>query len=68
MNSNLTNDENEPRIVIDPVCRMQLTERQTSESIFYNNRTYNFCSIGCKSEFQRHPQDYISVEREDCNV
>ena len=68
MNSYLTSDENEPPVATDPVCRMQLKERQISECLVYSNRRYSFCSVGCKSEFQRHPEDYISIEREDCNV
>ncbi len=49
----------EERTVKDPVCGMKLDERQIKESLVYNGRKYYFCSIGCRAEFQRHPDDYV---------
>jgi Cu+-exporting ATPase len=43
----------------DPVCRMELDEKQIKESLVYQGRRYYFCSVGCRAEFQRHPNDYI---------
>ncbi len=44
---------------VDPVCKMQLGREQIRESLVVDGRTYYFCSIGCRAEFQRHPEDYI---------
>jgi len=45
--------------VVDPVCKMQLGRDHIRESLVVNGQSYYFCSIGCRSEFQRHPEDYI---------
>jgi P-type Cu+ transporter len=44
--------------VRDAVCKMELDERHIRESLVYEGRNYYFCSIGCRAEFERHPQDY----------
>jgi P-type Cu+ transporter len=46
--------------VVDPVCKMQLTPEQIRESLVVDGQSYYFCSIGCRAEFQRHPEDYIT--------
>ena len=45
--------------MVDPVCKMLLGREQIRESLVIDGRTYYFCSIGCRAEFQRHPEDYI---------
>lgn len=45
--------------VVDPVCKMQLRPEQVRESLVIAGERYFFCSIGCRAEFQRHPEDYI---------
>lgn len=49
----------EERTVRDPVCRMELDESHIKESIVHKGRKYYFCSVGCRAEFQRHPEDYV---------
>jgi YHS domain-containing protein len=44
--------------VIDPVCGMQLDDQQTAITSQYMNRTYYFCSLGCKQQFDNDPQHY----------
>ena len=45
--------------IIDPVCKMQLRPEQVRETFINDGQLYCFCSIGCRAEFQRHPEDYI---------
>lgn len=45
--------------VVDPVCKMQLGREQIRESLVVGGQIYDFCSVGCRAEFQRHPEDYI---------
>ncbi|HZR04488.1 MAG TPA: YHS domain-containing protein [Candidatus Udaeobacter sp.] len=45
--------------VVDPVCKMQLAREPIRESLVVDGRRYYFCSTGCRTEFQRHPEDYI---------
>src|SRR5262245_5254802 len=44
--------------VIDPVCGMQLDDQQTAITSQHMNRTYFFCSLGCKQQFDNDPQRY----------
>ena len=44
--------------MMDVVCKMQLDETLNLESLFYEEQKYYFCSIGCRAEFERHPEDY----------
>jgi YHS domain-containing protein len=45
--------------VVDPVCKMRLGSEQIRESLVVEDQSYYFCSVGCRAEFQRHPEDYI---------
>ena len=45
-------------MVIDPVCGMQLDEKQSAGSIVHDNRTYNFCSPDCLNKFRMNPVKY----------
>jgi len=45
--------------VVDPVCKMHLRPEQIRESLVVGGQSYYFCSVGCRAEFQRHPEDYI---------
>lgn len=44
--------------MIDSVCKMQLDESQANKSLVYEGQRYYFCSVGCRAEFERHPEDY----------
>lgn len=43
----------------DPVCKMPLRADQVRETVVVEGQVYCFCSIGCRAEFQRHPEDYL---------
>ena len=45
-------------MVIDPVCGMQLDEKQSAGNIVHDNRTYNFCSPDCLNKFRMNPDKY----------
>ena len=42
----------------DAVCKMELDEKRVKESLVYEGRSYYFCSVGCRSEFERHIDEY----------
>jgi YHS domain-containing protein len=48
--------------IVDPVCKMQIGPEQIKQSLIINGQPYYFCSVGCRAEFQRHPEDYIRRE------
>ena len=55
-------------MVRDAVCKMELDERHVRECLVYEERTYSFCSVGCRAEFERHPEDYAESVRVDKGV
>ncbi len=44
---------------IDPVCGME-TAGHVSDTIHYAGKVYGFCSSGCKEEFAKSPEQYLS--------
>ena len=48
---------------IDPVCGMQVDEATAAGTSEYQGRTYYFCSTGCKRQFDRDPESYVSQDR-----
>jgi YHS domain-containing protein len=56
ISNNMNNCE---QTAVDFVCKMQLAPEQIKESLVIDGQPYYFCSVGCRAEFQRHPEDYI---------
>jgi YHS domain-containing protein len=54
--------------VRDAVCRMELDEGHVKESLVYREKDYYFCSVGCRAEFERHPEDYVQAVQPDDGV
>lgn len=42
----------------DPVCGMVVDEKTAAATASYGGRTYYFCSVGCKSKFEKEPTKY----------
>lgn len=45
----------------DAVCKMELDEAHVKEILLYKGARYYFCSVGCRAEFERHPEDYTQT-------
>ena len=43
----------------DPVCGMEVNEKDASATAEYKGQTYYFCCEGCKRSFERDPDKYI---------
>lgn len=43
----------------DPICEME-TADHVSDTIHYQGKVYGFCSSGCKEEFAKNPEQYLS--------
>jgi Cu+-exporting ATPase len=52
-------------MVTDPVCKMQIDESKNKLALTYKERTYYFCSEGCRAEFQRHREEYADSNSAD---
>jgi len=47
----------------DPVCGMQVDEKQAAAKADYQGRTYYFCSPGCHKTFSADPTNYANSAR-----
>jgi len=43
----------------DPVCNMQVDEKNAAGRSEYQGQTYYFCSENCKERFDENPQQYV---------
>ncbi len=43
----------------DPVCGMDVDERNAPAKSEYKGQTYYFCARGCKVAFDREPERYL---------
>lgn len=43
----------------DPVCRMEVTDKQNSDKTIFNSKEYFFCSTFCKVLFEDDPGRYL---------
>jgi Cu+-exporting ATPase len=48
---------------IDPVCGMEIEEVNAKERVTHQGRTYFFCSVDCREEFEADPEEYVGEER-----
>ncbi len=46
----------------DPVCGMDVDEKTAAGKSEYKGKTYYFCSLGCKKDFDKNPEQYIGKE------
>ena len=44
----------------DPVCGMEVDEKEAAGKSEYKGVTYYFCSPGCKTGFDENPEKYLS--------
>jgi YHS domain-containing protein len=43
----------------DPVCGMEVDEKQAAATAEYQGKTYYFCAPGCKKAFEKEPERYV---------
>lgn len=46
-------------MAIDPVCGMQVDEKNAAATYEYQGETYYFCAPGCKTAFEKEPEKYL---------
>ncbi|HWR16455.1 MAG TPA: YHS domain-containing protein [Terriglobales bacterium] len=42
----------------DPICGMQVDEKNAAGKSDYNGQQFYFCSTDCKQKFDRNPEQY----------
>ena len=50
-------------IAHDPVCGMDVEIARAAASADHEGRTYYFCSLQCKEDFERQPAMYIGHDQ-----
>lgn len=53
-------------MVRDLVCKMQIDEKTAPYSLTIDGEMYFFCSDGCRAEFTRHSQEYLTPAESCC--
>ena len=46
-------------MAIDPVCKMEVNEKEAKWKTEYRGKMYYFCAPGCKKEFEENPNRYL---------
>lgn len=44
---------------IDPVCGSEVEKSHMAEHFLYHGKTYFFCALCCKKQFERSPESYL---------
>jgi len=57
-------DQKPPKEAQDPVCGMTV-ETATAPTSDFKGKTYYFCSLDDKKEFDKAPATYIKVDKKD---
>ncbi len=52
--------QEEPKMVKDPVCGMDVDEKSAKHKSEYKGKTYYFCSPACRKDFEKDPETYIN--------
>jgi YHS domain-containing protein len=45
----------------DPVCGMEVDEKNAAATAEYQGKTFYFCCNGCKAKFDKSPQQYLKT-------
>ena len=46
-------------MAIDPVCKMNVDEKDAKYTSDYKGQKYYFCAQGCKISFEKEPEKYL---------
>jgi len=49
-------------MAIDPVCHMEVNEKTAPAKSEYKGKTYYFCAVGCKRNFDKNPEKFLKGE------
>ncbi len=46
----------------DPVCHMDVNEKEAAGNVVYQGQTYYFCSVSCQKIFEADPAKYALAQ------
>jgi YHS domain-containing protein len=55
--------EREVDMAKDPVCNMDVDEKNAPATADYKGKTYYFCAPGCKKAFLENPDKYLKASK-----
>ena len=55
-------------MTVDPVCGMEIEERDAKATSTYDGEIYYFCSDSCRKQFDRNPTKYLTAEQTEQNA
>lgn len=50
------------KVIIDPVCGMNVPHRKTDIVANYQGGIYHFCAEACRRSFEKNPQKYLECK------
>jgi YHS domain-containing protein len=51
-------------MAIDPVCEMEISEKEAAATYEYKGKTYYFCAVACKQKFAQNPEKFLKKGKE----
>ncbi len=48
----------------DPVCGMNVDEKEAAATYEYKGKTYYFCAVACKQKFAQNPEKFLRKAEE----
>jgi len=51
-------------MAIDPVCKMEINEKEAAATYEYKGKNYYFCEVGCKEKFAKDPEKFLKKTKE----
>jgi YHS domain-containing protein len=65
LGNNKTFKDKEAKMVLDPICLMEVDEKKAPAKSVHNGQTFYFCNESCKKKFEEDPEKYIDVEKKE---
>jgi len=56
----LLSSKGDQSMAVDPVCKMTVEPAKAAARSTYLGQTYYFCAVGCKQQFDKEPEKYLS--------
>ncbi len=50
-------------MAIDPVCKMEINEKEAAATYEYKGKTYYFCAVACKQKFAQNPEKFLKKDK-----
>lgn len=47
-------------VVIDPVCHMEVDEKEAAATYTHNGKTFHFCAVSCRDRFAQNPERFLN--------